>query len=410
KPLYEKSQSVPFLVERYVAYNEKSKTDQALMDKARLEFKKLEGGDTENRKIWEYFKNNSIKEFDRIYNLLKINFHTSDNRYGGESEISPGDIAKTIDEMDKKGLTKISEGALIVDLKAYGMTPCLLRKSDGATLYAARDIAAAIRRYEDYKFHKLIYVVGADQKLHFRQIFKVLELMGHSWAKDCVHTDFGLVRFKGEKMSTRRGSTILLEEVLNETIERSKAAMQNRQSDVQDKVKPEDMDKVGQAVGIGAVIFNDLKNHRIKDVDFDWDQMLTFDGETGPYLMYTHTRLASIMRKYEQLNPKSDLPDGQAGIRNPKYELLNTPDEATLIKYLAGFPEIIQKSADEYEPSFLSNYLLEMASVFNRYYHHHRIITEDKPLTEARIRLCQCLKQVLWQGLTLLGITPLETM
>jgi len=402
-----------FLAERYVEYNERAKTDPKLMDKAREEFKKLENGDTENKEIWKYFRNSSILEFDRIYNLLGIRFKLGpvENQitryYSGEEDTNKY-INQTIDEIKEKRLSEISEEALVVKLDKYNMPPCLLRKSDGATLYATRDIAAAIHRYNTYKFHKLIYVVGSDQKLHFRQIFKVLELMDYPWAKDCSHIDFGLVRFKDasgekQKMSTRKGTTILLEDVLNEAIERSERIMKERSPELASKVTPENMKEVAQAVGIGAIIFNDLKNKRIKDVDFDWEQILSFDGETGPYLQYTHTRLASLLEKYNQINPKSQIP-------NPKYELLNTPEEIAIVKSLSEFSDVIQQSAEEYEPSILSNYLLGLASLFNRYYQFHRIITEDNELSGARIYMVNRLKGVFNQGLTLLGITPLEKM
>lgn len=402
-----------FLAERYVEYNERAKTDPKLMDKAREEFKKLENGDTENKKIWKYFRNSSILEFDRIYNVLGIRFELGPVKnqitryYSGEEDTNKY-INQAIDEIKEKELTEISEGALVVKLDKYNMPPCLLRKQDGATLYAARDIAAAIKRYEKYKFHKLIYVVGSDQKLHFRQIFKVLELMGYEWAKDCIHVDFGLVRFKDasgekQKMSTRKGTTILLENVLNEAVERSKKVMNERSPELASKVSPEDMKEVAQAVGIGAIIFNDLKNKRIKDVDFDWAQILSFDGETGPYLQYTHTRLASLLEKYNQLNLQSK-------IQNLKSELLNTPEDIAIIKMLGEFPDIIQQSAEQYEPSILSNYLLSLSSLFNRYYQYHRIISDDKELSVARITLVYHLKGIFSQGLTLLGITPLEKM
>ena len=310
-----KSDSLPavFLAERYAAYNERAKNDDAVWMKAREEFKKLESGDKENTAIWTKFRDLSLNEFRRIYDLIGVDFDT----YNGEAFYQQF-ISDTIKTIEQKGITKISDGALIVDLKEYGMPPCLLRKSDGATLYAARDIAAAIHRYNTYKFTKLIYVVGADQKLHFRQFFKVLELMGYSWAKDCIHVDFGLVRFKDaegsrQKMSTRKGTVILLENVLNQAVEGSAKIMRERESEEQ-KTEKEGQSAIGenrrssrlegnrqsqiaQAVGIGAIIFNDLKNKRIKDVDFDWEHMLSFDGETGPYLQYTHTRLGSLIRK-----------------------------------------------------------------------------------------------------------------
>ncbi|MEW6026854.1 MAG: arginine--tRNA ligase [Planctomycetota bacterium] len=397
-----KNPTTNLLVQRYVDYNEKAKTDPKLMDRAREEFKKLEDRNPENLAIFSRFRNESIGEFKRIYNLLGVSF----DEYSGEAETNKY-LAETIISIEKKGMAEISEGALVVKLDKYNMPPCLLRKSDGATLYAARDIAAAIKRYEKYQFGKLIYVVGSDQKLHFRQVFKVLELMGYEWAKGCVHVDFGLVRFKTaegrEKMSTRKGTTILLEDVLNQAIERSETLMKQRSAELANKVTPEEIKGVARAVGIGAIIFNDLKNKRIKDVDFDWEQVLTFDGETGPYLQYTHTRLASIMVKYGQSNPTSQIP-------SPKYELLSSPEETILIKTMKDYPDIVRQAALENEPSILSNYLLSLASLFNKFYQIHRVISDNKELTGARIVLVQRLKEIFNKGLLLLGITPLEKM
>ncbi|MFH1230401.1 MAG: arginine--tRNA ligase [Planctomycetota bacterium] len=392
-----------FLAQRYVAYNERCKSDPTLLEKARMEFKKLEERSPENLDLWIRFKEYSIKEFERIYSILDVKF----DLYQGE-EFYNHFVEGTIKEIEQKRLTQISEGALIVDLSKYNMPPCLLRKSDGATLYAARDIASAIHRYNTYKFHKMIYVVGSDQKLHFRQVFKVLELMGYEWAKDCIHVDFGLVRFKDasgdkQKMSTRKGTTILLEDVLEESVHRSLSIMQNRPSELADKVSSNNIYNVTKAVGIGAIIFNDLKNKRIKDVDFDWSQVLSFDGETGPYLQYTHTRLASLLEKYNQLT--SNLKPLTCN-----FALLNTPEEIAIIKVLGEFPDIIQQSAEQYEPSILSNYLLNLSSLFNRYYQYHRIISDSAEISAARISLVHLLKGIFSQGLTLLGITPLEKM
>jgi arginyl-tRNA synthetase len=404
-----KEPTTNLLAQRYVDYNTRAKADPALMEQARAEFKRLEDKDPENLAIFSQFREDSIKEFKRIYDVLGVTF----DEYSGEADTNQY-LAQTISEIEKKGLTEISEGALVVKLDKHKMPPCLLRKSDGATLYAARDIAAAIHRYNTYKLNKLIYVVGADQKLHFRQVFKVLELMGYEWAKDCAHVDFGLVRFKGEKMSTRKGTAILLEDVLSQAIERSETLMKARSPELADKVSPEETKGVAKAVGIGAIIFNDLKNKRIKDVDFDWEKVLTFEGETGPYLQYTHTRLASILDKYGKSNPES-----KSGLDSPvrgndkggaKFELLNTTEEAVLVKALKDYPDIIRQSAEESEPSILSNYLLALASLFNKFYQMHRVISDNKELTEARIILVQRLKEVFNKGLVLLGITPLEKM
>ncbi|MEK7309438.1 MAG: arginine--tRNA ligase [Planctomycetota bacterium] len=393
-----KEPTTNLLVQRYVDYNIRAKADPKLMEQARAEFKKLEDKDPDNLAIFSRFREDSIKEFKRIYDVLGVTF----DEYSGEADTNQY-LDQTITEIEKKGLTEISEGALVVKLDKHKMPPCLLRKSDGATLYAARDIAAAIHRYNTYKFNKLIYVVGADQKLHFRQVFKVLELMGYEWAKDCVHVDFGLVRFKGEKMSTRKGTAILLEDVLSQAIERSETLMKARSAELVDKVFPEETKGVAKAVGIGAIIFNDLKNKRIKDVDFDWNQVLTFEGETGPYLQYTHTRLASLLDKYALSGGGNDKVEA-------KYELLNTTEEAVLIKFLKDYPDIIRQSAVESEPSILSNYLLALASLFNKFYQMHRVISDNKELTDARIVLVQRLKKVFNKGLVMLGITPLEKM
>jgi arginyl-tRNA synthetase len=391
-----------FLTERYVTYNEKSKTNPALLDNARQEFRKLEEGETENTKLWDVFRALSISEFKRIYEILGVVF----DEYSGES-ITRKSIGSAIDEIEKKGLSEISDGALIVNLDKYGMIPCLLRKGDGATLYASRDIAEAIRRQDKYKFSRMIYVVGSDQKLHFKQFFKVLELMGKEWAKDCLHVDFGLVRIEGEKMSTRKGKSVLLEDVLKEAIERSKSIMRTRAPDVANKVAEDKIESVAKAVGIGAIIFNDLKNKRTRDIDFKWEQVVSFDGETGPYLQYTHTRLASLLEKAKEAGYK-DISFSDINI-----DLLKEEDELLLVKKLYDYPEIIGESAGECEPSIISNYLLDLASTFNRFYRYHRIISSDnneKELSKARIALVKSLKYVLAGGLELLGIKALEEM
>lgn len=375
-----------------------SSPDPVALENARQEFRLLENDDAENTDLWKQFTKISLDEFKRIYDLLGVKF----NYYIGESSYNKS-IDGLLKEIAKKKLSSISEGALIIDLDKYGMPPVLLKKADEATLYATRDIAAARDRHEKHKFHKLLYVVGSDQKLYFRQLFKVLELMGYDWFKDCVHVTFGLVRFKGGKMSTRRGSTILLEEVLQEAIDLSESIMKKRKPELQDKVDATQAKEVAKAVGIGAIIFNDLKNKRSRDVDFDWNQILSFDGETGPYLQYTHTRLASLIRKHA-----SD--KGTTESQAIDYKLLTTPEEIALIKSMNNFPEVIERSAEEYEPSIISNYLLETASLFNRFYGHHRIISDDRALSQTRITLCSCLKYVFKQGLSLLGITPLEEM
>jgi len=299
----------------------------------------------------------------------------------------------TIQKIKDKDLTEISQDALIVNLEKYDLPPCLLKKSDEATLYATRDIAAAIYRHETYKFRKNLYVVGTAQKLHFRQVFKVLELMGYEWAKDCVHVDFGWIKFKQEMMSTRKGNIILLEDVLNKSIELARKIIEEKNPELESK------EEVAKDVGIGAVIFADLSTRRNKDIDFDWDQALSFDGETAPYVQYTHARLCSLMRKYDK--PVSKEID---------YEILSSPEEINLIKSLEDFTWKVKSSAESYEPAFICSFLIEVCSNFNRFYQKYRIITEDEKSTSARMLLVKAIQITIKSGLSLLGIRAPERM
>ncbi len=299
-------------------FNEEAKKDPALRDEGRAWFKRLEDGDPEAVALWERFRQVSLAAFEEVYRVLGVRF----DEISGESKYDKL-MPDTIRRLKEMGLAKLDQGALIVDLSADKMPPVLLRKSDGATLYDTRDIAAAEDRWNRYHFARMIYVVGGDQKLHFRQIFKVLEMMGYPWAKDCVHVDFGMVRMKGAegagKMSGRRGEVVMLRDVLREAIERARQAIEAKNPDLADK------ERVAAAVGIGAVVFNDLKRQRIKDVDFDWDAILSFEGETGPYVQYAHARLCSILRKY-----------GQAPAERVNFSLLAEPEEFALAKAMAG--------------------------------------------------------------------------
>ena len=272
-------------------FNEEARKDPSLRDEGRAWFKRLEDGEPEAVAFWERFRQVSLAAFEEVYRVLDVRF----DEISGESKYDKL-MPDTIRRLEQIGLAKLDQGALIVDLSADKMPPVLLRKSDGATLYDTRDIAAAEDRWNRYHFARMIYVVGGDQKLHFRQIFKVLEMMGYPWAKDCVHVDFGMVRMKGAegagKMSGRRGEVVMLKDVLREAIERARQAIEAKNPDLPDK------ESIAAAVGIGAVVFNDLKRQRIKDVDFDWDAILSFEGETGPYVQYAHARLCSILRKH----------------------------------------------------------------------------------------------------------------
>lgn len=386
---------VEYLNELYVKYHEESEKNPALEQEARAWFLRLEQGSKEEKQLWEHFKELSLKEFSRIYELLGVSFDS----YAGESFFNDK-MGPVIEELTRLGLTKESQGALIVDLEPYGMTPCLLKKADGATLYATRDITAAVWRHDNYQFDKLVYVVGSDQKLHFKQFFKVLELAGKAWAKNCYHVNFGLIRFKGEKMSTRRGKVVMLEDVLDRAVELTKEIVKDREMSAEKK------EIIAKAVGTGAVIFNDLKNKRAKDVDFDWQTVLNYDsetksfkGETGPYLQYTHTRLSSLLRNYDAaIDDKVD------------FGLLKEDLEFQIARELYRFPQVIEDAGEQFEPSLISNYLLELASKFSRYWHDVRIIGTDKELTKVRILLAFAVKTVMANGLCLLGIEPLEEM
>jgi arginyl-tRNA synthetase len=376
------------LYDLYVRFHKEEENDPKLEEEARAWFKKLEDGDKEATQLWDKFRECSLKEFDRVYQMLGIEFDS----YAGESFYNEF-MDQTIEEIKAKGLAQISQDALIVNLEKFNLPPCLLKKKDEATLYATRDIAAAIYRYNTYHFYKNLYVVGTAQKLHFQQVFKVLELMGYDWAKDCVHVDFGWIKFKQEMMSSRKGNIILLEDVLNKSIELARKIIEEKNPDLENK------DNVAYDVGIGAVIFADLSTRRNKDIDFDWDQALSFDGETGPYVQYTHARLCSLIRKYGKLIKK-----------DVDHRIFSTEEESRLIKLLENYPRKIKQSADTYEPSLICSHLIELCSTFNRYYQKQRIITEDSSSTEARMLLAKGIQIVLKNGLSILGIKAPERM
>lgn len=366
----------------YVKFHDEAKKDPSLEEEARAAFKKLEQGDPGTKKLWEHFRELSLKEFDKIYEALGIRF----DHYTGESFYNDM-LETTVERLKWAGLATVSEKALIVDLDEYNMPPCLLKKSDEASLYATRDICAAEYRHRQYGFARMLYVVGSEQKLHFRQVFKVLELMGDKWVKDCAHVDFGLIKFKHGRMSTRKGKIILLEEVINEAVTRAREIIDEKNPGLEDK------EDVARQVGIGAIIFADLSTRRSKDVVFDWDVALNFDGETGPYVQYTHARLCSVMRKYDR--PVD--PDADCG-------LLKEADEYLLVRKLEQFPAAVEGAARSCEPVIMCNYLLGLCGVFNRYYNHHRILGQEESLTGARIFLSDSVRQTLWNGLQLLGI------
>jgi arginyl-tRNA synthetase len=382
------SDPINTLYDLYVEFHKKVEENPTLDEEARIWFKKLEDGEKEATSLWKRFRDYSLKEFQRIYRMLGIEFDS----FAGESFYNQF-IDSTVDQIEKAGLTRLSQDALIVDLTEYNLPACLLKKKDEATLYATRDIAAAIYRYQTYHFHKLLYVVGAAQKLHFQQLFKVLELLGYPWAKDLVHVDFGWVLFKEKVMSTRRGTIVLLEDVLDRSVDLALKIIKEKSPDLEDK------EKMAFDVGIGAVIFASLSTRRQKDVNFDWKDVLNFEGQSGPYVQYTHARLCSLMRKY-----------GKPIRKDIDFALLKTEEEQSIVKSLLDYPGQVKLAAKSYEPSIICSYLLDLCSIFNRFYQKERIITPEEDSTRARLLLIGAVQTVVKSGLALLGIRAPERM
>lgn len=376
------------LLRIYVKFHAEAEKDPTLEDEGRLYFKKLEDGEEEEVALWKKFRELSLKEFDVVYKLLNVKF----DAYTGESFYNDK-MDAVVDEIEKKGILTVSNGAKVVMLEDYNMPPCIIRKSDGATIYATRDLAAAEYRKKTYDFYKSIYVVGSDQKLHFKQLFKTLELMGHEWAKDCEHVSFGMVRFADRKLSTRKGEVIFLDEVLSEAMEKTLEIINEKNPELKNK------EEVSKVVGVGSIVFAYLKNNREKDIVFDWKEMLSFEGETGPYVQYTYARGNSILRKLGVSKGKID------------YSKLNTTEDFELIKLLEGFQGAIFSAIDKLEPSILTRYIIEIAKAFNKFYNSNRMSTEaDEKVRNARLKLTEATTQVIKNGLKLLGIGVVEEM
>ena len=372
----------------YVKFHEEAEEHPELEDEARETFKKLEDGCEEEYKLWEWFREESLKEFSRVYDMLGITFDS----YAGESFYSDK-MDRITDMMAEKGLLQESQGAEIVDLSAYDMSPALIRKKDGSTLYITRDIAAAVYRKEHYNFDKNIYVVAAQQNLHFQQWFKIIELMGFDWADQCVHIPFGLVSLDDGTMSTRKGKVVFLEDVLNRAVEKTREVM------LEKNVGNENIDEVSKQVGIGAVIFQELSNNRIKDYTFSWDKVLNFDGETGPYVQYTHARACSVLRK------------AQAGVTTDvDYSYITTETAYELAKLILRFPQVVIDAANKYEPSVVTRHIIDVAQAFNKFYHDEHIIVEDLEEQKAKLLLVDAARQTIANGLYLLGMEAPERM
>ncbi|MDO8511553.1 MAG: arginine--tRNA ligase [Nanoarchaeota archaeon] len=386
-----KQEPIKYLLGLYVRFHQEAEKDKSLDDEARAEFKRLEDGDKESIALWEKFKELSLQEFHRIYKILDVNFDSFHGEGFYNNLLEP-----SIKELQQKVKTVVSEGALIVDLEKYNMPPFMLRKSDGASTYHTRDLAAALYRLKKYKPEKMVYVVGSEQKLHFRQLFTVLELAGID-KKKLVHVDFGLFRFPEGKMSTRKGQVIFLEDVLNKAIDLAEQIIEEKNPTLQNKKE------VAVMIGVGAIIFSDVSNDRIRDIEFDWDRMLSFEGETAPYLQYTHARSCSILRKAVKEHNQGVSP-------HVNFELFDQTEEIAVVKKLYGYPEVLEKSALSYKPHHLAHYLIALAQAFNEFYHKCPVLSEDKNLTKARLLLVDCVRQVLENGLNMLGIQAPEEM
>ncbi|MDY2725975.1 MAG: arginine--tRNA ligase [Anaerostipes faecalis] len=380
---------IPELLDLYVKFHKEAEEDDSLNDQAREWFAKMEQGDQEALSIWEWFKDISLVEYKRIYNVLNVDF----DHYTGESFYRDKTNA-VVKELDEKGLLKESEGAMIVDLDKYDMAPCLVTKKDGSSIYATRDLAAIFYRKNTYNFDKCIYVTGLEQKLHFAQVFKVVELMGYEWAKDqLIHVPYGLVSLEGGKLSTRSGNIVYAEDILKESVSKIKEIIEQKNPDLENK------DEVAKKVGIGAIIFNDLYNQRIKDVTFTWEKIHNFDGETCPYVQYTYARAASVLRK-----------TGITEVGEIDASLVTDETSVALLKEIERFPQIVKTAAERLEPSVVSRYVMAVAQAFNRFYHENQCNVEDENLMKARVKLVIVAKQVIKDGLELLGIQCPEQM
>ena len=374
------------LLQLYVRINAEIENDPALDEEGRLWFKKLEDGDPEATELWQWFRDESLVEFNRIYELLGVEFDS----LNGEAFYNDK-MDEAVKILEDKDLLKESKGASIVDLDDVNLPPAMIKKSDGATLYITRDIATAMYRARTYNFVKNVYVVGQEQSNHFRQLKAVLKKMGFDWSDDMIHVDFGLVTKNRQKLSTRKGNIILLEPTLQEAISRAKAQIEEKNPNLETK------EAVAHAVGVGAVKFYDLKTDRRNGYDFDLEAMVSFEGETGPYVQYAYARIQSILRKAD-FKPSLDA----------NYNL-NDAESWEIIKLLQDFARVVKRAADNFEPSLIAKYAISLAQAFNKYYAHTRILDES-PERDSRLALSYTTAVVLKEALRMLGVEAPEKM
>ncbi|MCI6268458.1 MAG: arginine--tRNA ligase [Clostridiales bacterium] len=380
---------VQAMVDLYVRFHAEAEKDPSLEDEGRAWFKKIEDGNPEAMEIFSWFKEVTLKDTQRVYDLLGVSFDS----YNGEAFYNDK-MGPVVDELREKGLLVESQGAQVVQLEEYGMPPALVLRSDGATLYITRDLAAAFYRHNTYHFDKCLYVVAYQQNLHFKQLFKILELMGHDWYKGMEHVSFGMVSYEGRALSTREGYVVYLEDLLNKAIEKAREIIEEKSPNLPNK------DEVARQVGVGAVVYFDLHNERIKDIDFRWERALSFEGETGPYVQYTHARCCSVLRKAQAY---ADV--------EPDYSVLCDDEALDVLMLISRFPEVVRKAMDQNEPSLITRHTTSLAQAYNKYYFEHRIMEENDPAgSAARVNLTDAVRDVIKTGLYLIGVEAPERM
>lgn len=379
---------IPELLKIYVQFHQAAEENPALEDEARAWFTKLENGDEEAVELWTLFKDMSLKVFNRVYKKLGVTFDS----YAGESFYSDK-MPAIISELREKNIVEKSEGAEIVNLEPYGLTPALITKKDGSSLYLTRDLAAAKYRKDTYNFDKNIYVVGSAQKLHFQQWIKIVELMGYDWYKDCVHVDFGMVSLEEGALSTRKGNVVFLEDVLDKAVEQTLEIINEKNPELDNK------EIVAAQIGIGAVVFQELYTSRTKDYAFSLEKTLSFEGETGPYVQYTHARACSVLKKVEATTEE---------VAN--YASLTDEASKDVVRILSKFGEIVILAHKNYEPHTVARYAVELAQAFNRFYHDNAILVEDAAVKSARVALVRAVKIVIQNALKLVCLEAPEQM
>ena len=372
----------------YVRFHEEAEKNPELENEGRAWFKKIEDGDPEALEIFNWFKDVTLKDASRVYDKLGVQFdyYTGESFYHDKTD-------RVVNELKEKGLLTESDGAQVVDLSDDNMPPCLILKSDGTTIYATRDLAAIFYRKDTFHFDKCLYVVAYQQDLHFRQVFRVVEKMGYPWAKDqLVHVAFGMVSYEGQSLSTRKGHVLYLDELLDRAVEKALAIIEEKSPNLENK------EEVARQVGVDAVIYSDLQNSRIKDIDFWWDRALNFDGDTGPYVQYTYTRCCSVMRKAGEVTAQ------------PDYNALLDDEAQLVLRLLARFPEDVRAACRTNEPFMITRATTDLAKAYNKYYYEHRILDGEPGEIAARVQLTDAVRQVIKTGLYLIGMEAPERM